>query len=142
MGFRKVSIPLEIVSINEQGFHLFLNILIDGKPKKMLLDTGASRTVLDLNLFRESHPEITFETNDDLATGLGSSKVENFIATVSELRLGKNVLNDYELGLLDLSHVNESYRSLGLVPFDGVLGSDVLVQLKAVIDMEKLVLRV
>jgi hypothetical protein len=36
--------------------------------------------------------------------------------------------------VLDLSHVNKSYEMIGLKPIDGVIGSDLLMKLKARID--------
>ncbi|HVA98908.1 MAG TPA: clan AA aspartic protease, partial [Bacteroidia bacterium] len=43
--------------------------------------------------------------------------------------------------LLDLSHVNTSYESIGLKPIDGVLGSDLLLKYDAIIDYKKCELR-
>ena len=42
--------------------------------------------------------------------------------------------------LLDLKHVNVSYDTLGYSAIDGVLGNDVLVKYKAVINYKKLTL--
>jgi len=42
--------------------------------------------------------------------------------------------------LLDLSHVHDAYKSLGLPPFVGVLGSDILMEFEAIIDFKKLTL--
>ena len=67
------SIPIIVCSLREEGYHVFIIMLVEGKTKRMLLDTGASRTVLDLNRFIEEHPEVYVEENEDKATGLGTN---------------------------------------------------------------------
>ena len=44
------------------------------------------------------------------------------------------------MGALDLTHVNDSYGSIGIEPISGVLGADVLVSLRCTIDLEKAIL--
>src|SRR5687768_3983107 len=104
-----ISLPLEVVGIQEDGFHLFVDIKVNKKNARMLLDTGASRTVFDINLLKKIHSEIILEENEDKATGLGSREVESFIAFIEKLELGEIKVEHYQAGVLDLSHVNESY---------------------------------
>ena len=40
-----------------------------------------------------------------------------------------------------MNHVNETYQSIGLKPFDGVLGSDILYRFKASIDFKTKILK-
>src|ERR1043166_4601771 len=123
-------LPLQIINIREEGFHVFLDIRVNGKPARMLLDTGASHTVFDIEMLKEMHAGIELHENEDKATGLGSSSVENFIAEISLLNLGGLRMADYSVGVMDLSHVNERYRHIGLPAIAGVLGSDILMEFK------------
>lgn len=127
-------IPLEIRPIREEGYHVFVEILVNGNPARMLLDTGASRTVFDTESLKELHQDLLLEENEDKATGLGSNAVDNFIAILDELSIAGCSLKEYQVGALDLQHVNMSYESMDMPPIAGVLGSDVLFAFKAVID--------
>ncbi len=132
-----ISIPLEILTIREEGYHIFLPIKIFGQEVRMLLDTGASRTVFDEGIIKGISSELDLEENEDKATGLGSNTVDNFVAVIDLLEIGTLSVTDYQVGVLNLTHVNESYDNMGALPIAGVLGSDLLVKFKAVIDLEK-----
>ena len=144
LGTRKkyFDIPLEIVGIKEEGYHVFVNITTNGKPVRMLLDTGASRTVFDVETLKNLHAGLELEENEDKATGLGSDAVDNYIAILDEIGVGGLKVADYQVGLLDLQHVNQSYGRIGMPPIAGVMGSDLLMFFKAVISYkdEKLIL--
>src|SRR5438477_3544288 len=107
-------LPLDIVDIREEGYHVFLDIRVNNKPARMLLDTGASHTVFDIEMLKKVHTGIELHENEDKATGLGSNSVQNFIAEISLLNLGGLRIADYQVGVMDLSHVNERYSHFGL----------------------------
>ena len=44
---KRITIPFDLLSIEGDGFHLLVEALLNGRPAKMLIDTGASRTVFD-----------------------------------------------------------------------------------------------
>jgi hypothetical protein len=56
---------------------------------------------------------------------------------VDRFSIGKLQIDQFDVILLDLQHVNESYASMGLPPIDGVLGNDILVNYKSVINLSK-----
>ena len=62
------------------------------------------------------------------------------LSILNELNIGNKTLLDYQVGALDLTHVNDSYGSIGIEPISGVLGADVLVSLRCTIDLEKAIL--
>ncbi len=51
-----------------------------------------------------------------------------------ELYLGRHKLDKHAFVLLDLSHVNQTLRSQGAQPIEGILGADFLVKKKITID--------
>ncbi len=57
-------------------------------------------------------------------------------ATIAELRVGDFIIRDFEVAVLDLSHINQAYKSLGFGQVLGVIGSDLLQEYKALIDYE------
>jgi len=71
---------------------------------------------------------------DQLSTGLGVSDMQTHAVLIKRLQLGTLIINDFETVLLDLSHVNFSYGKLDLPAIDGVLGNDLLMKYKGIVD--------
>lgn len=140
---KKTILPIHILSIEDDGYHLMINARINRKKAWMLIDTGASKTVFDKDRIRKFTDEKEFEPNDKLSTGLGTNSMRTHSVTIHEIQLGEIKLQNFKAILLDLTHVNESYEKMKLPVIDGVLGSDLLIQYQAVIDYksEELMLR-
>lgn len=137
----KTELPINILPIENDGFHLLIKVVVNNKKANMLIDTGASKTVFDKNRIGNFVDDTQFDLNDKLSTGLGTSTMESHVATIKKIKLGDISINNYKTILLDLSHVNHSYQQLSIKPIDGVIGSDLLKDYKAVIHYGKEVLR-
>lgn len=137
-------IPIEVTLIEDDGFHLMIAVEVNGLPARMLLDTGASRSVFDMErigrFFTGSRPD--FEVNEKLSTGLGTRDMQSQALYLKELKIGELVIRKYPAVVLDMSHVNHSYSELELPPIDGVIGSDILMKYGAVINYGKMVMRI
>lgn len=129
-------LPLTILQIDEDGFHLLTSVTVNGKAASMLVDTGASRTVFDKDRFKNFSENEEFILHDKLSTGLGTNTMESHKSIIERFELGKIELFNYEVVLLDMTHVNLSYKTLELLPIDGVMGGDLLVKYNGVIDYE------
>jgi hypothetical protein len=137
-------IPIELTVIEEDGFHLMIAVEINGLPARMLLDTGASRSVFDLErisrFFTDNKPN--FEVNEKLSTGLGTRDMQSQAVYLKEFKIGELCIREYPAVVLDMSHVNLSYSELDLPPIDGVIGSDILMKYAAVINYGKMQMRI
>lgn len=133
----KKSIPLEVVDLNGNGFHVLINVLLFKKPFKLVLDTGASKTAFDKTLLLELVHENELVNFGHLTTGLGTNNMESFMTTITDFHIGKFHIPKIEVAVLDLSAINIAYEKLAVGPVLGVLGGDVLVEFGAVIDYEK-----
>jgi predicted aspartyl protease len=113
--------------------------MINGQPARLLIDTGASRTVFDSERIKAFLPgeDLHFEKIDKLSTGLGTNTMESHTVILKEFCLGESVFDDYQTVILNMEHVNQSYRMLSFPEIDGVLGGDLLHKLKAIIDYRK-----
>ena len=60
--------------------------------------------------------------------------------TLKTFRIGDLIIENFPVVLLDLQHVNGSYQTLGHSEIEGVIGNDILVKYKAIINYEKLTL--
>jgi predicted aspartyl protease len=132
-------LKIEITPIESDGVHIFIRARINGKPARFLVDTGASRTVVDkkriLRYLEED--EANFEKLEALSAGLGTNTMESHTILLGSLSFGRLVLKNYKTAALDLTHVNDSYKIMKLKKIDGVVGGDLLQRLRAVIDYGK-----
>jgi len=137
-------IPIEIVPIEGDGYHLVVHVVVNSYPARMLVDTGASRSVFDINrignFFPEEMPEL--EENIQKSTGLGTREMKSQALYLDELWIGDLLIRKYPAVVLEMSHVNASYEELGLPHIDGVLGSDILMKYGAKIDYKNELLRI
>ena len=133
----KKSIPLEVVDLNGNGFHVLINVVLFKKPFKLVLDTGASKTAFDKTLLLELVHENELIHSGHLTTGLGTNNMESFTTNITDLYIGKFYIPLLEVAVLDLSAINSAYQKLEIAPVLGVLGGDVLVEFGAVIDYKK-----
>ncbi|MEM6262837.1 MAG: retropepsin-like aspartic protease [Bacteroidota bacterium] len=97
-----------------------------------IIDTGASRTVID----HERATVLGLISEDDSlqAAGLGGREMKTRISHDNLLTIAGMDIPSVVITLLDLSHVNYALESFGDIPVDGVIGLDILHDLKAVID--------
>ena len=131
-----VSVPLILINLNDDGFHLIVEISAFGNKCWAVVDTGASRSVFD-KTFIEQHVDDVAYAEDNLATTLftTSSIIEGIIP---KLKIGKLTLKQYSAVALDLDTVNEAYIKLGHPKITAILGSDIFYRHEAKIDYKKL----
>lgn len=135
-------IPVEIIEIEKKNFHLFINLKVGGKPCRLLLDTGASKTVFDALRVLKFVKEDKVKLHESKSVGLGVSEMETKIARLKDICVGKAEFRRLEVAVLDIAHVNETYRMINIPEIDGVLGSDFLMKYKAVIHYGNATLRI
>lgn len=128
-------IPLEIIQLQPDGFHTLVKIQLLNKTFKMVVDTGASKTVLDKTTLLESGiAESQLNLTDVLSTGLGTNAMESFFVHIPSVKIGEWQIKKFDFAVLDLSSINYAYRKMNLEPVIGVLGGDILHTYGAVIN--------
>jgi predicted aspartyl protease len=142
-----INLPIRFQEIEDGGYHLFVQAQVNGKPANLLLDTGASKTVFDNRRIRQLL-DLELETDDDAfelsphkSTGLGTNDMDSYLVELDKLELGDIVLEQFEVVVLPMDHVNEAYRMLEYTEIDGVLGSDILKRFKATVYYGKKLLK-
>ena len=138
-----LTIPLHSEPLDADGFHFFITAELNSKPANLLVDTGASKTVFDINRIGKfvNKRKKSFVSYDNHSTGLGTNTMESHYTTINEFCISTLRIENYQAILLDMKHVNRSYKSLGLAAIDGVIGSDMLMKYKAVIDFDNKTLK-
>jgi predicted aspartyl protease len=135
-----VQVPLQIIDLHEDGFHPLIEIAVFGKSFIVVLDTGASKTAFDQNMLMQANDGAVLTLSDRLSTGLGTNSMASSTATIHDLSIGGLLIAEFEVAVLDLSTINIAYSQLGHPEVLGVLGGDILMKYKAVIDYGKQVL--
>lgn len=132
-----ITIPLQIIDLHDDGYHPLLDVTIHGKPFTLVLDTGASKTAFDHGTLLRSAEGASIKSSDRLSTGLGTNHMASSTALINDMHIGEFILPEFEVAVLDLSSINIAYRQLKHPEVLGVLGGDILMKYKAVINYGK-----
>ncbi len=133
----RTKITMLAQQIEAGNFHLFIPVKIGRKSARMLLDTGASKSVMDEERVFQFIKKHSLKIDAAQSVGLGAKTLPTNIAELPSVNIAEAKLVGVEVAVLNLNHVNEIYRSIGLPEIDGVLGSDLLMKYKAIINYEK-----
>ncbi|MFL5489575.1 MAG: aspartyl protease family protein [Gemmatimonadaceae bacterium] len=112
--------------------HLVLTGEIEGKSVNLLLDTGASNTILDVEWCRSQR--IALVDTGRRGGGAGGVQLPIYALGAEQLSIGGAALRSHSVLAVDMSHINYGLTFNGADPAEGVLGSDVLAAHDAVID--------
>ena len=131
---RYIEVPLQLLDIEGEGFHVMVKGMIHDKEATFLIDTGASRSVFDPKTIATFIDDIAFEKKEGMTAGVGSSDLESATFVIDSFFIGDLEIHDYEAVALDLENIHEMYGKLGLPRIDGILGGDLLKRHKVVIN--------
>lgn len=134
-------IPLEILNLQGDGYHILVNVELFGQTHKMVVDTGASKTVLDKTmLLNIGIQEEEMLHTDILSTGLGTNSMQSYSIIIPELRIMHWHTKKFNAAILDLSAINYAYEQMEFPPVIGILGGDILRRFAAKINYKDLTL--
>jgi hypothetical protein len=128
---------MEICELEKKNYHVFVSLKIGGNTARLLVDTGASKTVFDNERVLQFVHEKKIKKNDSKSVGLGVAEMETKVVKLKKITIGKLSLNKLDVAVLPIGHVNQTYKQINLPPIDGVLGSDFFMKFKAVINYRK-----
>lgn len=121
-------------ALDSTGYHLFINTTVNGKRCRFLIDTGASHSVVDKGFFEKNFGKRNLKTVKQATTGLHSSTSESYFGKIKELKIGPTTEKNYTAAAVDLSHVNHTYKQLKKPAIHGILGSDLMLKHKMIIN--------
>ena len=136
-----ITVPLQIIDLHEDGFHPLVGVTIFNKPFILVLDTGASKTAFDQTMLLQASEDASIQSSDRLSTGLGTNSMVSSTTIISDMQIGALNISAFEVAVLDRSTINIAYRQLNHPEVLGVLGGDILMKYKAVIDYGKSVMK-
>jgi predicted aspartyl protease len=112
--------------------HLLIKGKINGIKGNFILDTGASNSCVGFESIEQFKLDAQF--SETKAAGAGATGIETQLARNNEIQLGRWKNNKFHLIVFDMSHVNDALRHYKTKPVHGIIGADILLKGKAIID--------
>ncbi|MBN8566674.1 MAG: clan AA aspartic protease [Flavobacteriales bacterium] len=125
-GYKKIKFKLSKTQ------HLLIKAKINGIKGSFILDTGASNSCIGFDVVE--HFEIEAKVSKNKAAGAGAVGMETQISNQNLLQIGRWKTKNLALVIFDLTHVNLALTQYKAKPVHGIIGADVLLQGKAIID--------
>jgi predicted aspartyl protease len=119
------SISFRVIDFAEDGYHWVVECSVNKADYWLVVDTGATRTVIDRSVLGEvkvkNHPQ-------GLVIGYGSQTNSIDTTTLSSVWIGGIEFTDFEVAVADLSNLIELYSQMANVKLAGILGCDFLMR--------------
>ena len=112
--------------------HLLVKATINGILGNFILDTGASNSCVGFESI--DYFNLTAGKSKTKASGAGATGMFTQLAKNNTLQIGRWKTNDFHLVIFDLSHVNQALQQYKAKPVHGIIGADILLEGKAIID--------
>jgi hypothetical protein len=125
-GYKRVTFKLSKTQ------HLLVKATINGIKGNFILDTGASNSCVGFEAI--AHFNLTAADSETKAAGAGGIGMLTQTSVKNTLKLGRWNTKSFGLVIFDMSHVNEALRQYKARPVHGIIGADILLKGKAIID--------
>lgn len=112
--------------------HLLIKAKINGVKGNFILDTGASNSCIgfeSVELF-----QIEAQDSKTKASGAGATGMLTQTSIGNKIQLNNWKHSKFDLVIFDLSHVNEALVAYKAEPVHGIIGADILMKGKGIID--------
>ena len=114
---RVVTVPFRSVDS-----FILVEASIDGKPVTLLVDTGANKTILNAKSFGRVQLPVSQPVNR------GAGIIGNALRLRVDLEIAHQILFSQPVSVMNLEELSKRFR----IPFDGLLGQDILNQFRSV----------
>lgn len=115
--------------------HFEIRVRINKTRGRFILDTGASKSCIgmeDAEVF-----DLMTEESEHKASGAGPSEIDTLMSRKNTMEIGKFKLKRTQFILIDLKHINNALQKQNAEPVNGIIGADILIKGKAIIDYDK-----
>lgn len=125
-GYKKI--PFKVTKTQ----HLLIKASVNGVKGNFILDTGASNSCVgfsDVAFFK-----LKTKNSNTKAAGAGATDMETHLSKKNILKISRWKIEDFTLVVFDMSHVNLALIQHKTKPVQGIIGADILLKGKAIID--------
>ena len=124
--YKKISFKIS------KTLHLVIKATINGVTGNFILDTGASNSCVGfegIELFN-----LKAGKSKTKASGAGATGMVTQLAKNNSLQIGRWQTDQFHLVIFDMKHVNEALTDHKAKAVQGIIGADILLEGKAIID--------
>ncbi len=125
-------IPIVITKTN----HMVIKVKLNGVKGRFILDTGASNSCLDTE--QVEHFKVQTTDSKIKASGAGAVGMETLKSEKNRLKMSSWKTSKCNLIIFDMSHVNQALAEYNAKPIQGIIGADILIQFKGIIDYKRM----
>jgi len=129
-------IPFQIIELENKSYHIVIAGKIDGIDLTLIIDTGASRTIID-KCYADKLEKLALGTEQPMATGLSAEQIPVELYNISKLTLEGVLFENIQSLTADLSPINEVYLSITGKSIGGLIGCDFLLERVKSIDFKR-----
>lgn len=134
-------VPFTLLKLDDDSYHPVIEAFVNGMVCNLIIDTGASRSVFDINYFNIPFVDMA-HGKQIIPAGIIEGSIENKSGIISEFVMADFRTENLEAVFINLDHINKLYRQIENAPLiSGLLGSDFLVKNNAMIDFKESVLK-
>lgn len=138
MARKKITtIPFHLVELEDENYHIIIDSKLgNGIAGNWVVDTGASKTVFDVNQ-SEHFNFIEIDNTEVQSAGIGEGSIDTKVGVLPYLKIGDIVLENFTAAIIDMKYINKIYSKFSDFVLVGLIGSDFLVQHDAIINYKK-----
>lgn len=129
-------IPFQIVELEYQSYHIVIDGEIEDVAVTLIIDTGASRTIIDKSLVGTME-KLSLGAENPIATGFSAEQIPVELYNISSLTLEGVPFENIQVLTADLKAINEVYANLTGKTIGGLIGCDFLLTKVKSIDFKK-----
>ncbi len=135
-----IKIKTILFELDGGGKHIAVKSTINGKKSVLLIDTGASNSIFDID--NKAFAEVSFSAvnGEGSGSGFNSEIPELSKGVINSLNIGRFKIENENVIFTSMDHINKLYKSLRLPRIAGILGSDFLIKYAAIIDFGQSIL--
>ncbi len=127
-----MNIPIIVKSFSD-GLVMFIKAKINKHDVNLFLDTGASRSIIDLKKlykFTSKKPKKVIDIS-----GL-QSNVDTYEIKINKLQIGDKIIQNHMFYTVELTNLNNSFSSNYIDIVDGIIGNDIIFDFFSKIDID------
>ncbi|WP_445453646.1 retropepsin-like aspartic protease [Flavobacterium sp. 25HG05S-40] len=112
--------------------HLLIKATVNGVSGNFILDTGASNSCVGFEGIEKFG--LKAGKSKTKASGAGATGMFTQLAKNNALKIGRWNATEFHLIIFDMTHVNQALLQYKAKPVHGIIGADILLEGKAIID--------
>ena len=133
---KKHKIAIFAIELSLMSYHIATHVKIGRRKLRMIIDTGASQTLISSSLAEKLELETTLPEIDNITVGIGEGSLTPQFTSLPSCKIGDIRIENLTCLVLPMDHINETYKTIGQKPIDGIIGNDILLLLKSMIDLK------